>query len=154
MEVIPKIEIIRRGLLPWWMRIFCWFFMFAGAITPIIFIIGVFGGSAQLQMYGFETNMPISVIGVFIILNFLFKGITAYSLWFGKDYAINLGKLDAILSAAICCFSMFIMPLILQDFSFKIRLELLILIPYYITLKKIESEWKLLNYNDTSANTR
>jgi hypothetical protein len=102
-------------------------------------------------MYGLATYDPGSTIGIFIIMTFIFKGITSYSLLYEKNYAIKLGKLDAIIGAVICVLMMSL-PLVIPHFDFQIRIELLLLTPYYLTIRNIESEWEELK--DTSANTR
>ena len=139
-----KTEIIRRELLPWWMKAFCWLFMVMGGLAIPCLIFGLFGGTADLSLYGFSTNNPISVIGLFLIAIMVFKGFTAYSLWYEKDYALLLGKIDAISGVLICIFSMFAAPFLLQNYVFTGRLEIILLVVYYIRLTKIEYEWTYL----------
>ncbi|MNG30988.1 hypothetical protein D3C84_1167200 [compost metagenome] len=56
---------------------------------------------------------------------------------------MSITKIDAILGVVICIISMFIIPFISESESshFSIRLELALLIPYYLKLNKIEYEW-------------
>jgi len=74
-------------------------------------------------------------------LTALFKAITAFSLWFEKEYAIILGKIDAILGIGLCIISMAILPFF-SDVHITLRLELVLLIPYLIKLNKIQSDWQ------------
>lgn len=134
--------ISRRVLLPLWIKIFCWIFMIMGIASIICLIVGALGSTANLSLYGFETNEPLSLIGLFIVAIILFKGFTAYSLWFEKDYAIKLGKVDTILGIAICMASMVVIPYLQENSGFTIRLEIALLIPFYIKLNKIEEEWE------------
>jgi len=133
-------KINRRRLLPWWMKIFCWLFMFFGIAAIACLALGLLGYNISLAFYGFETNRPFSIVGLIIIIVAIFKGITAFSLWFEADYAITLGLNDAILGILLCIFSMFIMPSI-SDVNFRFRGELLLLIPYLLRLNKIKNEW-------------
>jgi hypothetical protein len=136
-------KIIRRKLLPVWIKIFCWIFMIIGVIAIGCLILGAFRKTADLSLYGFETNQPLTPIGIFIIALMAFKGFTAYTLWFEKASAIKFAKLDAILGVVICVVSMFILPFI-NNTHFSIRLEIIFLILYYKKINKIEYEWENL----------
>ena len=133
----------RRKLLPWWIKVFTWLFLIFGGIVPIASIVGLFGVKFQLSIYGFETNDPLSLTGISLLLLFVFKGIVAFGLWTEKNWAILLGQVDAVLGIAICLVSMVFIPLfyIENGFHLNFRLELVILIPYIIKLQKIKEEW-------------
>jgi len=142
-DEFEKPLIIRRKLLPWWMKMFCWIFMIMGVGAIAALIVSPFISNFQLSIYGFETNTPLSGVGVFIITILIFKGFAAYSLWFEKQNAMTIGKIDAVTGIIICAASMFIIPFISESGSshFDLRLEILLLIPYYLKLNKIEYEW-------------
>lgn len=133
----------RKDLLPWWIKVFIWIFLIFGAIAPLGLILGILGYKFQMSLYGFETNEAISLIGISMILIFLFKGFTAYSLLKEKNWAINLGIMDAIIGIALCSFAM-LYPLFNPDagVSFTFRLELVLLIPYLLKLLKIKRDWE------------
>lgn len=136
-----KKTISRRALLPFWIKFFCWLFMLLGVGAVGCFIMGLFGVSADLALYGFETNRPLSLSGQFIIILAVFKGFTAYSLWFEKDNAVLLGKIDATIGIVVCLIAMMGFPF-LQDYSHSdLRIELLFLIPFYVKLNKITAKW-------------
>jgi hypothetical protein len=78
---------------------------------------------------------------MFIVAIMAFKGFAAYSLWFEKANAISIGKIDAVLGVVICIVSMFVLPFVTSDGHFSLRLEIILLIPYYRKLDKIEYEW-------------
>jgi hypothetical protein len=142
-DEFEKPLIIRRKLLPWWMKMFCWIFMLMGVGAIATLIASPFISNFQLSIYGFETNTPLSGVGVFIIAILIFKGFTAYSLWFEKQNAMTIGKIDAVTGIIICAASMFIIPFTSESESshFDLRLEILLLIPYYLKLNKMEYEW-------------
>src|SRR5213075_1714156 len=100
-EEFEKRTISRRELLPVWIKVFCWIFMIMGGISFGCLVVGAFGKTAQLSFYGFNTNEPLTFLGLFLIAIMVFKGFTAYSLWFEKDNAIKLGKIDTILGVAV-----------------------------------------------------
>jgi len=136
----------RRDLIPLWIKIFVWFFMFAGIIVPIVFIRGALGFSASLSIYGLETSFPLSIIGIIISSIFLFKGVIAFGLWLEKDWAPNLSLIDAILGIIICLLVMLNLDFItsLNGPSGFLRLELAFLIPYLIKIQKIKANWTKL----------
>lgn len=140
-DQFEKKQVNRRALLPAWIKVFCWLFMIMGVAGMICLLIGVFGGTADLSFYGFETNEPISFTGSFILSIIFFKAFTAYSLWFEKDNAILLGKIDAIAGIVICLISMVVIPIYVQNTGVTLRLELLLLIPYYYKLENIKKAW-------------
>ena len=133
----------RKDLLPWWIKVFIWIFLIFGVIAPLGLILGILGYKFEISLYGFETNEPISIIGISMILIFLFKGFTAYSLLKEKNWAIIVGIMDAIIGIALCSFAM-LYPLFnsVEGVSLTFRLELLLLIPYLIKLLKIKSDWE------------
>jgi len=141
------VKIKRRQLLPWWIKIFCWIFMVFGVAAIACLILGIFGFTTVLSFYGFETNDPLSLIGFLIISTAVLKAVAAFSLWFEKDYAIALGKIDAIIGIVLCSVSM-MLPLILGNYGLKIRLELALLIPYLIRLNKIKADWESALHTD------
>ena len=140
-DQFEKKEVNRRALLPVWIKVFCWLFMLAGVASIASFLIGVFGGTADLSLYGFETREPLSLTGSFILALILFKAFTAYSLWFEKDNAILLGKIDAIAGIVFCVVSMVVLPMLDENTGVTLRLELVLLIPYYYKLDNIKKAW-------------
>lgn len=140
-DEFEKPLIIRRKLLPWWMKVFCWIFMIMGACGFIALPASLFMSHFHLEFYGFETNVPISITGLLIMAVLIFKGFAAYSLWFEKTNAISIGKFDAILGVVLCLIAMFIMPFTSDNNKYEIRLELLLLILYFRRLTKIQYEW-------------
>ena len=138
-----KIKKGRRKLLPWWIKVFCWIFMLLGLLSVICLILGFTNIKPDLALYGFETNEPLSLYGLLIIAIGIFKGFTAFSLWFEKDFAIKLALLDATIGILLCVVSMLVLPFILEGSVVTIRLELLLLVPFLLKLNNIEKEWGL-----------
>lgn len=131
----------RRKLLPWWIKTFCWLFMLYGALILVCLILGIIGMQPNMAIYGFETTFPFSPSGLIIECVGILKGFTAYALWFEKDYAIKLGKVDALIGIALTLTTMLLIPIFSPGINFQFRLELLLLIPYLLRLNKIEKAW-------------
>ncbi|QGK74703.1 hypothetical protein [Flavobacterium sp. SLB02] len=139
-DEFDKAPVIRRKLLPWWIKTFCWIFMIMGLCAIASLVINLFIPNVNLSLYGFSSNTAFSGIGAFIIAIMIFKGFAAYSLWFEKPNAISIGKIDAICGVVICIVSMLALPFV-NNGHFMFRLEILLLVPYYMRLNKIEYEW-------------
>lgn len=81
-------------------------------------------------------------IGILLSLGFLLKGIVAYSLWFEKDWAINLAMVDAVAGILLCIIEMFGIPFLMdRPGQFVFRGEILLLIPYLIKLIMLRRKW-------------
>ncbi|NRA92464.1 MAG: hypothetical protein HRU26_07215 [Psychroserpens sp.] len=141
-EEFEKPRVKRRKLLPWWIKVFCWIFMLFGVMAVISLILGFTEIKPALALYGFETNEPFSLIGLLVIALGIFKGMTAFALWFEHDLGITFGRIDAIIGIVICTASMFIIPFIGEGVNVTIRLELVLLIPFLMKLNKIRPEWE------------
>jgi len=141
-EEFENIKKRRRKILPWWIKIFCWIFMLFGLLSFVCLILGFTNIKPDLAFYGFETNEPFSLYGLIVISIGLLKGVTAFALWFEKDFAIKIGKIDAIIGIALCVISMVVLPFIQDGFNITLRLELVLLIPFLIKLNKIQKEWE------------
>ena len=127
-------------MLPWWVIGFTWIFLVFGALMPVAVVFGLLRRTFPVSLLGLSADDPFSLIGIFIILLFAFKGVTAFALWTEKTWAIDLAKIDAITSTVICC-GVIVYSLI-GPHSFSIRLELIATIPYYIKMNNIEYDWK------------
>lgn len=140
LQINPK---KRKELLPLWIKIFTWIFLAFGLIAPVGLIFGLLGYSFQISLYGLQTDEPLSLIGICLIILFLLKGIIAFGLLREKDWAVTSAITDAIAGIAICIFVM-IYPAIMPTtgVSMNLRLELVALIPYLLKMKKIKPEWE------------
>nr|WP_294784821.1 hypothetical protein [uncultured Flavobacterium sp.] len=140
-DEFEKPEIIRRKLLPWWIKTFCWIFMILALCAAISLVVNLFVPNVNLSIYGFSSDTAYSGTGLFIIAIIFLKGYAAYLLWFEKSNAIMIAKIDAVCGIAICIASLFILPFSAGKDHFSFRLEIFLLIPYYIKVNKIEYEW-------------
>ena len=119
--------------------------MLFGLLAIVCLFLGFTSIKPALALYGFETNEPFSLNGLIVISIGILKGFTAYALWFEKDLAIKIGKIDAIIGIALSVISMFVLPFFQGSSNLTFRLELVLLIPFLIKLKKIQEEWESIN---------
>ena len=131
----------RRKLIPIWIKIFIWIFIVFGALVPLVILISLTGTQSTLALYGLETKDTFSNVGIIICALFLFKGITALTLWTEKSWAIKLGIADAMVGIIICS-AVMIAPMYNNQVGFSFRLELILLIPYLVWLFKIKTAWE------------
>jgi hypothetical protein len=130
----------RRDLLPWWVIASIWMFLVFSAAVPVAIVFGLLRYNFNISILGLETNDPFSITGLFLMLLFTLKGITAFGLWTEKKWAVGLGKIDAAISIAVCCLVM-AAPFVGLGHIFTIRLELIIVIPYFYKMNSIQFDW-------------
>jgi hypothetical protein len=135
----------RRNLMPVWFKVFCWIFMIFGAMGILNLMAGLLNYSFSISLYGLESDNVCSIMGILATAVFLFKGLTAYSLWYEKSNAITLGKIDAAAGIVICIVMMVVSP-ILEKGAFSFRFEIIFLIAYYRKLSDIEYAWHNLHH--------
>ena len=140
--IVSRKAIRRRSLLPWWMRVFTWLFLLGGPVALLGIVLGLLGMQFQMAIYGLQSTDPLSLTGLFIVAIFLIKGITAFGLWWEKEWAITAGQVDALSGIAVCTVIM-ILPFIGNHPGFKMtfKVELLLLVPYLAKLSKIKEKW-------------
>jgi len=141
----PKKAKRRRDLLPWWIVVFIWLFFVFCALMPVALIFGLLHINFELSLLGVTTEKPFSLIGAFLIVLFGFKGVVSYGLWQEQNWAIDVAKIDAIISIAICILAM-IFSIFGPPHTFNIRLELLVIFPYYYKMDKLQYDWE--NFDD------
>ncbi|MDG4652426.1 hypothetical protein [Chryseobacterium arthrosphaerae] len=134
----------RRNLLPLWIKIFLWIFLIAGVIATISLMAGSFMGHYDLSLYGIDTNNPYSMAGFLVCFLFIYKGIVAYGLWFEQEWGPQAAIIDAIIGIATCLTMMAIVPFIVPNISFTLRLELIPLYFYLVKMQKIKKVWQNL----------
>ncbi len=138
--------LIRKKLIPIWIKVFSWLFLIMGFLAIVCIVFGIFGFTTDLSLYGFETKTPISLVGFFVTSLILYKGFVAYCLLFEKDNAVNYAKIDAVIGIVICFISMFVLPFVGENNIFEIRLEIFLLIPFYRKMDAIEYAWDNLEH--------
>lgn len=140
--VIPANDKSRRKLLPIWIKIFLWIFMVFGAIIPFGLISGILGHNFNISLYGIETTIPLSIIGLSLLALFALKGVVSFGLWTEKGWAIKLAILDGFLGINICIIVMVGLLPFIDTSGNSLRLELVFLIPYLMKMVKIRKEWE------------
>jgi Zn-dependent protease with chaperone function len=137
----------RRQLLPWWVIVFIWVFLLFAAAMPVAIVMAFLHYNFQVSLLGLGTNDPFTLVGLFLIALFAFKGIVALSLWNEKQWAVKLAKVDAIISIVVCCLVMGYEIFIPHLRIFSFRLELVVIIPYYAKMRKIQYDWENIGDN-------
>jgi hypothetical protein len=132
----------RRKLLPWWIKLFIGIFLILGLFAPVALIWGMMGYYFKLSLYGLETNEPISLLGILLVILFGFKGLIAYTFLKEKRIAVILAIIDALIGIFICFLLMVFHLKIKESVNVGFRLELIILIPYLFYMVRIRNKWQ------------
>ena len=130
----------RRKLLPWWVLACLWLFLVFSALMPVAIIMGLLKYSFEMSLLGLTAHDPFSLIGLSLMALFALKGVTAFALWTEKKWAVGLAKIDAIISIVVCLGTMGYA--IFELHSFSIRLELIVLVPYFYKMNQIQYDWE------------
>ena len=140
-----KTHMYRRNLLPGWVQIFCWVFLFISFCVPVMIVLSLFGLQTEWRLFGLITTDIISAEGLSIIFLYLLKGFTAFQLLFSKNKGILWGKIDSIISLIVCIFMSLMNPILHNaNFITSFRLEILILLVFLYKIFSIEARWKKL----------
>ena len=138
-KIIDNLYLRRRTLLPIVIKIFILFFIIFGIIAILTLVLGFFDFRIPMAIYGLQTNNPISLTGIILILIFILKGIVAYSLWIEKKWAILVAIIDCYIGIFICVVTTIMIARIDVN-SFPIRPVILLIIPYLIWLYNVKSK--------------
>ncbi|MCF6401314.1 hypothetical protein L3C95_00410 [Chitinophaga filiformis] len=133
----------RRTLLTWWLKIFSYFFLFAGvvalALYPLMFLMG---NDYHVSLYGLESSDKRSFITLAVVVLFVLKGAASYGLLQEKDWAIEVGLVDAAVGILVCLFVGLYTMFGTGSYIASFRLELILLVIYLIKLLKMQAIWK------------
>lgn len=95
----------------------------------------------MLNLYGFTTTVPFSLIGLSLVAVYMLKGVAAYGLWAEKDWGITVAMTDGLIGLVICIANMFVAAHATSGFSFYFRLDIIILVVYLIKLYRVQELW-------------
>lgn len=131
----------RKEILPTWISFFAWIFLIF-AITPLVFLLGLTGKmSVSMTVFGLEysgyTSLhPIAIWGTIVLS---MAATVSYGILWGKDWAVDLAIVYAILALATNCFAVVYR---LTGNEIYIPLEPLFLIPFLVSLIRRRDRWK------------
>ena len=143
-ESSQEVKLKRNHILPIWIRVFTWFFALLALMVPVALVYGMLGLPFKLELYGVATHAPFSLTGIAILLLIAMKGVVAFGFILNRVWSVALGRVDAFIGIGFCL-AMMIMPLFELFYgriTFELRLELLVLIPYLLVMKRIKKDWE------------
>jgi hypothetical protein len=139
-------EQFRKGLLPQWVRFFCWIFLVAGVLTPIVPIIGLFSAmQARFSLFGWaHYGSPLDLYSLLIAAYFVLSGIAAFGLLWGKRWGWAAGMTVGILGLAFALGYMVAhSPVVANQggYGLRFRLEPFFQIPFIVVLWRRRLSW-------------
>jgi hypothetical protein len=139
-------EQFRKSLLPKWVRFFCWIFLVAGALTPIMPIVGVFSAiQARFSLFGWEHyGSPLDLYSLLVAAYFVLSGIAAFGLLWGKPWGWAAGMTVGILGLTLALGYMVLHSPLVESkdgYGVRFRLEPFFQIPFIVVLWRRRSSW-------------
>lgn len=130
----------RKEILPKWIRFFSWIFLIF-FIAPLVFLIGLIGGTVDVTVFGLEYsgNTSLHPIPAWGLLLMTLAAFVAYGILWEKDWALKAGILYGWLALGTCAFAVVLR--FLND-NIYIPLEPVLLIPFLVILMKRRSAWE------------
>lgn len=134
----------RRKRIPLYIKVFIWFFMLAGILVPAAVLNNILNPNwdAILGIYGFHTTKPLSWMGLMIVVIYMFKAVVAWALWTENKWALRAAQWDGLLGGLICVAVMVLPYIYPASFNYSLRLEILLIIPYYRWAKRHQRHWE------------
>ena len=134
----PLTEVLsRRQLVPRWIKVFGWLFIVVAILTiPLMLWAVVAGEPVNFQLFGINYTGPAMNPYAFGMQGlYLFMGVTAFGLLFGKDWGLLGAMANGYLGLVIC-----ILTMVFSGFT-NIRVEPIIQLFYLRRLHKIQDQW-------------
>lgn len=131
-------RLIRKDLLPSWIKFFMWIFLVFGVINVFGLLLNFIGISIELGLYGIETYSGFGYLSLLVQALFLLKGAVAFGMWKEKDWAIKLAMIDGIIGVVVCLTSIILVAI---EGSLTFRIEIIVLIPYIMKMYLIKDHW-------------
>lgn len=149
-NTIMQILLKRRlQLIPIWMKIFMWIFVFLGTwivFANILRVVGInFAANSSTSIYGLETFDKNTLLYFFISGLIVYKTIVSFAMITEKNWAISAAIIDAILGLLVVIWVMMLNPLLNEtnfSYDWNFQFELLLLIPYLLKCIRIKKDWE------------
>lgn len=139
-------EEFRKRLLPKWIRFFTWLFLIAGAVTPLLLVIGIFYRKPmQFGLFGWEHyGSPYDLYSLLVMAYFVCSGFAAFGLLWGKRWGWAAGMTVGLVGLALALGSMFAhTPVVASqdEYGINFRLEPFFQIPFIFILWRRRLSW-------------
>jgi uncharacterized protein (DUF3820 family) len=95
-------SVLRRDLLPWWIKVFSWLFMILGGIAIISLYTLFFGEIPQLGLFGIDAADFFPYGLIVLLATAALNAYEGYLLWFEKKEAIKIGKITVVWNLLLC----------------------------------------------------
>jgi hypothetical protein len=139
-------EHFRKDLLPKWVRFFCWIFLVAGVLTPVLPMVGLFSSmQARFSLFGWEHfGSPLDLYSLLITAYLVLSGMAAFGLLWGKRWGWAAGMTVGILGLTLALGYMVVHSPLVESkggYGFRFRLEPFFQIPFIVVLWRRRSSW-------------
>lgn len=138
-EVFENEKILRKNLIPAWIKFFCWLFLLFGILGFLGLLSFYFNPIYTVDLFGINAannNLYLSLISTLVII---FNGVVAYMLIAKEDKAVEIAKINALINIVICIITT-ILNLYFYN-KFTLRIEIFLIWFFYSNMREIQFKW-------------
>lgn len=125
----------RDKLIPFWMRVSCWFFMGFSILLPFVISFSVYKSNLFDSDYNYEKAYLIG-FAILVVLMIL-SGVTGFAILRKKWWAINFGILYGVVAILVFGYSLFH-----AQYSIHLAVVELLLLFFLFHLLRMKPQWE------------
>lgn len=138
-EVFENEKIVRKDLIPIWIKFFSWLFLLFGILAFLGLLSFYFNPIYTIDIFGINQasdNLFLSLISALVLI---FNGVVAYLLIAKEDKAVEIAKINALINIVICVVSTILNLYFYKNLTF--RIEIFFIWFFYAKMREIQFKW-------------
>jgi len=138
-EVFENEKIVRKDLIPIWIKFFSWLFLLFGILAFLGLLSFYFNPIYTIDIFGINQatdNLFLSLISDLVLI---FNGVVAYLLIAKEDKAVEIAKINALINIVICVVSTILNLYFYKNLTF--RIEIFFIWFFYAKMREIQFKW-------------
>lgn len=138
-EVFENEKIVRKDLIPIWIKFFSWLFLLFGISAFLGLLSFYFNPIYTIDIFGINQasdNLFLSLISALVLI---FNGVVAYLLIAKEDKAVEIAKINALINIVICVVSTILNLYFYKNLTF--RIEIFFIWFFYAKMREIQFKW-------------
>jgi hypothetical protein len=131
------IALRRRALLPWWIKVFSYLYIFISFSLPLATVVALSRGTGfTLAFYGIHYSTDhVDALTALLLLGLMGAGTAGYGLLWGKGWGIDIGMMTGGAGLVLSIWSLFL------NEGFSLPLEPFLIVPFLVALWNRRAKW-------------